>query len=182
MGTGASGGPLRRFLQARSARRLRSDRGSVVTEFILLFPFMMLMVLFFIEFGFALHSWILINNAAAEGARFAATGNLPTNVAGTCPAGYESIEERARQTTGNRITCANVTVRYTRYSGATVTRGDSVSVRINHNYTPVTGFGDMLNLVTGGVFPATLTMTSCADARLETRPQGGTLTDGTTCG
>jgi Flp pilus assembly protein TadG len=142
---------------------------------------MMFMVLFFIEFGFALHSWIIVNNAAAEGARFAATGNRPTTVAGTCPAGYVSIEERAVEASGNRLTCGEVTVRYTRYSGATVTRGDSVSVRISHTYATVTGFADVLNMVTGGVIPTSWTMTSCADARLETRPTG-TLTDGTTCG
>jgi Flp pilus assembly protein TadG len=166
--------------RSRTLLGLRSDRGAIVFEFIILFPFMMLLVLFFIEFGFVLHRWILINNAAAEGARYAATGNLPA--AGTCPGGYHSIEERARETTGNRITCAQVTVRYTRYSGATVSRGDSVAVRISHTYATVTGFGEMLHLVTGGTFPSTLTMTSCADARLETRPQGGTLTDGLPCG
>src|SRR5262245_9320036 len=115
-------------------RGLRSDAGQAAAEFIMLFPLMMLLVCFFIEFGVALHSWILITNAAAGAARCAAVGNLPTDVAGTCPAGLLSIEERAVEASNNHITCADVTVAYERFTGATVQRGDGVNVRIAHDY------------------------------------------------
>ena len=148
-------------------------------EFVLLFPFMMLLLLSFIEFGFALHNWILVNNSAAEAALYAAVGNLPSIAAGTCDAG--SVEERAVESSAEHILCSEVTVEYQRLSASDVRRGDAVAVRIAHVYTPVTGFGAVLNLVSGGTFPSTLTLSACADSRLESNPTRTGLLEGVSC-
>ena len=60
-------------------------------EFVLLFPFVLILILTIVEFGFALHSFVTVNNAASEAARFAAVANLPSGFALTenppCDAG-----------------------------------------------------------------------------------------------
>jgi Flp pilus assembly protein TadG len=164
-------------------RALHSDAGQTAAEFAMLFPFMMLLLLFFVEFGFVLHNWVTVNNAAAEAARYAAVGNLPNTVPGTCPTATPlSIESRARQASGNQVLCNEVVVGYHKFAGTNVERGDGVSVRISHVYQTVTGLGNVLHLVTGGVLPTTLTMSSCADARMEIRPTVQPLPNQPDCG
>jgi Flp pilus assembly protein TadG len=162
-------------------RRLRSDAGQAAAEFIMLFPLMMLLVLFFIEFGLALHSWVLVNNAAAEAARYAAVGNV-NSPSPTCAA--NSIQARAMQASGNNILCNEVTVTYRFTAGGTrpVQRGDEVVVRIDHTYETVTGLVGLLNYMTGGLVDTEWTMSSCADARLETGGSVAITSTNVNCG
>lgn len=161
-------------------RRLhRRQDGQAAVEFILMFPFVMVMFLFIVEFGFVLHSYISVIQSAAEAARYAAIGNPPG--AGTCTAGDGTVRGRALASSNVPVTCAEVTVRY--QPDLPVTRGDIVAVKVDHVYTPKTPLGQMLSFVSFGTFPTSITMGSCFDARLESGPPSPqpNVTIGTGC-
>jgi Flp pilus assembly protein TadG len=83
---------------------MKSERGQSTVEFVFLLP--VLLVLFFLifEVGRLFGSWLLLTNAAREGARYAAVQCVPANSAGltvTCPTGTDptsSIETQVQQT------------------------------------------------------------------------------------
>ena len=149
-------------------RRIHRQDGQAAVEFILMFPFVMLMFLFIVEFGFVLHSYISIIQSAAEAARYAAIGNRPAGV--SCTSGDGTVQGRALAASTVSITCAEVTVTYPPPAVAPVKRGDTVAVRVNHVYTPKTPLGKIMTLLSAGTFPSTITMGSCFDARLESGP------------
>ncbi len=157
---------------------LRSERGAIVIGMALLLPFILLLIMMIVEFGFALQTKISVNNAASEAARYAAVAN-PSDV--TCAPG--SIEYRALQTGGGRLLCSEITVLYQDEGGlAAIERGDGVAVFIQHEYQTITPVGALLNIVSGGTIPATFTLGACSDSRLEQRPTGDVITTGPNCG
>jgi hypothetical protein len=170
-------------------RRLRSDAGQAFVEFVLLFPFVLILILVIVEFGFALHSFVTVNNAASEAARFAAVANLPSGFALTenppCDAGYLSIEDRAVNVSAGLVNCDEVFVRYQKpVAGIPYTRLDGVSVFIAHSYETITPLAELMSVLSFGAIPAPpWTMSACSDARLEARPAvQGVLVDGPNCG
>jgi Flp pilus assembly protein TadG len=165
----------------RIARRRRGEGGQSVVEFVLLFPFAILFILFVIEFGFVLHTYLRVTQASAEGARFAAVGNLPGST--TCTGNDGTIRGRVVHMSGGIITCANVTVRYQPTpSAGPVERGDVVGVNVVHTYAPVTGIGGIMGMLSGGTFPSTIPIGACFEARMELTPATQTgMTSGTAC-
>jgi Flp pilus assembly protein TadG len=162
------------------SNKLRRQEGQAVVEFVLLFPFAMLFILFVIEFGFALHTYIRVAQASAEGARFAAVGNIPGTT--SCTANDGTIRGRVVHMSGGTVTCADVTVRYQPTPSMPAERGDVVAVNVTHNYTPVTGIGGIMSMLSGGTFPSTIPIGACFEARLELTPANQTgMTAGTVC-
>ena len=147
----------------------RHDRGQSAIEFSLLLPFVLLLFLFLIEFGFVMYEAITVNNSAGEAARFAAVANLPNDTLGVCdPADYLSIEERAVKASGDVVTCDEVTVGYVELNGdGLLSRGDAVVVEITHEYTGKTGLTAFASAFSFGLIPSSFTMYACSDARLE---------------
>ncbi len=157
-------------------RGLRSERGTVLIETALLLPFILFLIMMIVEFGFALHTKISVNNAASEAARYASVSN-PSDV--TCAPG--SIEYRAIETGIGSLLCSEITVLYQNEGGfPDIERGDGVAVFIQHEYQTITPLGAFLNIVTGGTLPATFTVGACSDARLEQSPSGA-VTTGPSC-
>ncbi len=150
-------------------RRIRTDRGQATVEFVLLFPFAMLLFLFLIEFGFVMYEDITVNNSAREAARFAAVAHLPNATVGVCnPGDYLSIEERAVEASSNVLTCDEITVGYIELNGdGLLSRGDAVVVEITHEYTGKTGLTELASVFSFGLIPTSFTMYACSDARLE---------------
>jgi len=152
--------------------RLRREDGQALVEFVLLFPLLLTLVLMLVEFGFALNAYITVNNASAEAARYAAVGSPPNGV-GPCDtdAASPSIEGMAVRVSGDTLACADVTVGYLkRMPDSLYVRGDSVAVEIEYVYGMVTPLGEMVSLLSLGTLPTTMTMTACAEARLERGP------------
>lgn len=167
-----------------SVRAWRHDDGQAVVEFVLLFPLVLVLIMVIVEFGFALHSYVTINNAASEAARYAAVGNEP-NAGALCqtsPA-TPSIEGRAVDASGGLLTCSEVSVSYIKITAGTgFTRGDGVAVHIAHTYNTVTPLGQLLSALSFGTLPSSLTMTACSDSRLELTPTDqALLVAGTGC-
>jgi Flp pilus assembly protein TadG len=163
---------------------LRHEDGQAVVEFVLLFPLVLVMLMVVVEFGFALHTYVTINNAASEAARYAAVGNEP-NVGAACQTapGTPSIEGRAVDASGGLLDCGDVSVTYLKIvSTPGFARGDGVAVHVTHTYTMVTPLGQLMSTLSFGTLPSTLTMTACSDSRLElTPPDQSPLVAGSGC-
>jgi hypothetical protein len=54
-----------------SARRLQDERGAELVEFAFVLPLLLLLVLGLVEFGFLFQRYLVVTNAAREGARVA---------------------------------------------------------------------------------------------------------------
>jgi Flp pilus assembly protein TadG len=140
-----------------------------MVEFMLAFPLILVLALFLIEFGFAFYTYVTVNNAASEAARYAAAGSpAATSCASVAPG---TIQARATSESAGVVTCGDITVSYEKVGGTepVYVRGDGVTVRISHAYTPVTPLGELMSTLSFGALPA-LTMNACADARLEAAP------------
>jgi Flp pilus assembly protein TadG len=146
-------------------RKIRNEDGQTVVEFTLMLPFLLFLFFAIAEFGYGFYTQIAVRNAAAEAARFAAVGNLPS---ATCAAG--SIENRARQASNNVVPCSAVTAGYHTLIDGAYRRGSGVAVRINHQYQAITPLPAIAALISWGVVPTTWNLTACADARLEIAP------------
>jgi Flp pilus assembly protein TadG len=157
--------------------RERGEHGQTVVEFVLMLPFLLLVIMALAEFGGAFYSYITINNATSEAARWASVANLPDDACGT-----NSIQWRASQMSRGLIACDSVTIGYHNPVADQYTRGSGVAVRVNHIYQPVTPLPALIQFVSGGTIPAAWPMTTCSDARLEQRPAGSSLPAGDPCG
>lgn len=152
----------------------RTERGQALVEFVLLFPLVLVVILFVVEFGFALHAHITVNGAVREAARHAAVANLPSAVPGTCDPG--SIEERTVDASTGLVDCSEVTVGYIEQNGDPIfSRGDGVVVRIDHTYNAKTPLSSLFSLFSFGTIPSTFQIGACADARLEGVPSDQTV-------
>ena len=159
------------------------DDGQALVETVLLFPFLLIMVLVLVEFGFAFNAFITVNSASAEAARYAAVGGPLDNGLCSPTASPATIEGVAVRASGDSIDCADVDVTYTKYMpGAQYVRGDAVTVRVTRTYATVTPLGELFSAFSFGTFPAEMTLSACSEARLERGPadQSG-LTTGSSC-
>jgi len=152
----------------------RNERGQSVVEFMLVLPFALLVIMAMAEFGAAFYTYITVNNATSEAARWAATGNdhVPSDA---CAA--ESIQWRAQQMSRGLLNCDTdtaFTIAYEDAASGAPGRGTGVTVTVTHTYSGRTPLPGLINLVSGGLFPESWEMRSCSDARLERRVITGT--------
>src|ERR1700694_1573807 len=97
------------MLRNTSTRRRRQSAQSL-TEFALILPVLMLILLGVVDFGRVFYYWTSIANAAREGARYGTTH--PSAVATTCKADPNNIKYRVKQEAGTTMVIAdsNITV------------------------------------------------------------------------
>ena len=53
---------------------VRGEKGQTLVEFALVLPILLLLVIGMLEFGRVLNAWLIVNNGAREGARYATVG------------------------------------------------------------------------------------------------------------
>lgn len=157
----------------------RSERGQSVVEFMLVLPFVLLVIMALAEFGAAFYTYITVNNATSEAARWAAIGDehVPSDA---CAA--QSIQWRAQQMSRGLLDCDADTafvVAYEDAASGAPGRGTGVTVSVTHTYSGRTPLPGLVNLVSGGLFPESWEMYSCSDARLERRVVAGTYVTST---
>ena len=135
-------------------------------EFVLLFPFVLLLVLVLVELGFLTYESVTVNHAAREAGRAAAVSAMPSTVCGP-----GSIEERAIVASAGRVLCGEVAVSYMDQDGdGLYGRGDAVIVRVNHPHIAVTPLSTFASALSLGAFPATFDIDVCTETRLESPP------------
>lgn len=129
---------------SRFSRRARSDRGAALVEFALLMPFLLLLVLGIVEFGFFLGEWNELKHGAHQGARLAAVNdnNLLVN---TC-------------TSINLHDNTSVTVDFELTGGTAI--GDQGTVTLDATVSSLSGLGFVEALLPG-------TISAYAEFRLE---------------
>lgn len=137
----------------------RREEGQAAFELVLILPLFFMFILLLVDMGILMYDYVSISNATREGARYAAV-----NCDGDCTAA--EVQTRAAERSSGILNPADaddlaaITVSWPLGTD----RGDSVSVRIQHDY-------DFL------FFPFSFPVASCADMRLEqqdrTAPTGG---------
>lgn len=167
----------------RRARILSADEGQALVETVLLFPFLLVVILLLVEFGFAFNAYITVQSASAEGARYAAVGGHPDSGLCSTTATPPSVHRVAVRASGDLLDCSDVTVTYLKLQpGSQYVRGDSVVVRVEHTYDTVTPLGDLMETLSFGSFPTSMTLAACSEARLERGPNDQTgLVSGASC-
>jgi len=90
--------------QAHEQRRRRQSAQSL-TEFALILPVLMLILLGVVDFGRVFYYWTSIANAAREGARYGITH--PTAITPTCKADPSNIKYRVKQEAGTTVVLAD---------------------------------------------------------------------------
>ncbi len=144
--------PAPRWLRAVSVRRWReTDAGQALVEFSLILPLMLLLLFALVDFGRGFYTWLVLTNAAREGARVGAT-QQPLDAIQTRITDASSGLEMSRMT----MTIGNV-------QGP---RGQPITVDLTYDFVFVTPIGGILNIVSGGSLSAP-TITSHSSMRLE---------------
>jgi len=153
----------------RALRRCRDERGTSLTEFALVLPVLLMLILGMIDFGKAINYWIDQTHLANEGARFAMVNNNPGSGAGQNLQQYllgqtGTAEQRGCQSSGAQGTqrtahCATVNICfYTASDGslytdpASASVGDTVEVLVRYDYQWLRGFpfpGNPSTTITG---------------------------------
>jgi len=140
------------ILKRLTGRPRKAEDGQSLVEFTLVLPIFLLVLFAVVDFGMAFHAWITVTNSAREGARI-----------GAVRASGAEIEQRVRDT-ATSLDQANLSVAVTNAEGQP---GGSVVVDVSYDYSLMTPLADLLNLVSGGTIPSTLSLSSTADMRLE---------------
>ena len=139
----------------RKNGRAEGERGQSLVEFTMIIPIFLLLVFAIVDFGMGLYSWIVVTNAAREGARV-----------GTVGADTATITQRVRDTAGN-LDNPNLTVVVTNAVDAGGDPGESVSVNVDYEYHLITPVSSILGLVSGGSLGPTLSFDATSEMRLE---------------
>ncbi len=140
-----------RGLRALFRRIRETDAGQALVEFALVLPVMLLMLFALVDFGRGFYSWLIVTNAAREGARVGATQKPLTD-----------IQQRITDSAAG-IDTSDLTITVTNVQGP---RGQPIVVDLSYDFTFVTPIGNILNLMSGGTLNAP-TITSTASMRLE---------------
>ena len=151
----ASPSPSETATNARRSRR-RRERGQSLVEFALVAPIFFLLIFAIVDFGLGLRAWITVTQSAREAVRFASV------TCATDDADSVAVEQKAVDTSAGLLTLADVEV--TNCPGGST---ESVVVDVTYDYDLVTPLGGLLELVSGGSVPATITLQSSTDMRLE---------------
>jgi len=104
--------------------RSASESGQTIVEFALILPVLLLIVLGMIDFGFIMHSYIVVTQAAREGARAATFGDTDAQISAAVEATAASLN-----TDQLSLTIAP--------SGARVT-GEPATVAVTYHHNTIT--------------------------------------------
>ena len=128
-----------------------NQRGQSPVEFALILPLFLLMFFAMVDFGRGFYTWLLVTNAAREGARVAAT-QQDTN----------AIQTRIQDALGG-LDSSKLTITLANVQGS---RGQAVEVDLLYDFEFVTPIGGLMGIVSGGTLE-TPTITSHSSMRLE---------------
>jgi Flp pilus assembly protein TadG len=127
------------------------QRGQTLVEFALILPLFLLMFFAMVDFGRGFYTWLLVTNAAREGALVAATQQAPA-----------AVQARINDALGG-LNQADLTITLTNVQDS---RGQAVEVDLAYDFEYVTPIGGIVALVGGGEL-ATPSITAHSSMRLE---------------
>ena len=138
-------------------RRARGESGQAIVEFALVAMVFFMLIFGIIDFSRFFHSWVTVQHAAREGARFGAV------YAGSDPTG--DIKNKVIDASDGILDASNVAVGYVDVDGDGMAIGDSVVVDVHYNYSFITPLGHFLS---GAI--DSLCLSASSDMRLEQVP------------
>lgn len=100
---------------------LKNQKGQSLVEFSIILPLLLLVVMGIVEFGMMLNSYLTINNAAREGARYGIIGNSNAEI--------QSIIT----STSPSLNSAYLTITITPADGSRIS-GNTLTVKLTYNY------------------------------------------------
>jgi Flp pilus assembly protein TadG len=122
------------------ARLRKTEAGQTLVEFSLVLPVFLLLIFALVDFGRAFYTWLLITNAAREGARAGAVqmtdAQINNRVFGSICSSYPS------QCGG--LNAANMTVTKNNVQGP---KGQTMWVEVQYSFTYVTPINNILSLM-----------------------------------
>lgn len=122
-----------------------------MVELALVLPVFLVIVMATVDFGWALRSYIVVTNAAREGARHGVVGDSEA-----------AIKAVVADKSSGLLDAADVTV-----TNAQSAPGTEVSVRVDYDYQYISPLGDLLNFLSGGAVPNPLPISSTTTMRME---------------
>jgi hypothetical protein len=123
-----------------------------MVEFALVLPLFLIVMFIIVDFGVGFSRWLVVTNAAREGARL-----------GTVGATALEIKDRVSSTSAGLLDPDDdVTVGYMDFDGDGVGLGDAVVVNAEYEYGLITPIGQLFESLAGA-----LILRSCSDMRIE---------------
>jgi Flp pilus assembly protein TadG len=122
-----------------------------MVEIALVLPLFLVVVMATIDFGWALRSYIVMTNAAREGARVGVVG-----------ASEADIKAVVVEKSSGLLEAADVTV-----TNAQSAPGTDLTVRVDYDHSFISPLGPLLNMLSGGSVPDPLPMSSSTTMRME---------------
>lgn len=147
-------GPLRRLLH----RFRQTEAGQSLVEFSMILPLFLVLLFGMVDFGRAFFTWLVVTNAAREGARVAAVRGDYTAVQNRV---YASFCDNYPSSCSLDPTLLEFTP-----DNLGGSRGDATSVTLVYNFEFVTPLGGILQLI-GGDALSSPTITAHSSMRLE---------------
>jgi len=143
----------------RLFRRFReTEAGQSLVEFTMILPLFLVLLFGMVDFGRAFYTWLLVTNAAREGARIAAVQSdgptIDARIYNSFCSSYPS---------DCSLDPADLSITKTNVLGA---RGSEVEVDLSYDFHFVTPIGDFLALI-GGSSISDPTITAHSSMRLE---------------
>ena len=148
----------------------RSERAQSLVEISIVVPIFLILVFGIIDFGMGLRTYISVEQATREGARFGVVGNS----AGTFTTGGSGECNGSTTTTVVGRVCATLNgLDLTHVTSVSVTypngnsSGNSVRVTVTYNYKYITPVQRLVKFFSGGSVGSSIPITSTTDMRIE---------------
>lgn len=135
----------------RSRPTLASERGAELIEMVVVTPLLLLLLFGIVDFGFMFQRYVVLTNAAMEGAR---VGVLPTYTLANAQA-----RAQAYATAGGVPAVVNAVATNVNLPGSGGGTWPGVQVRVTHNYT-FQYIGPIASLFSGSMASVNLTAAS----------------------
>jgi Flp pilus assembly protein TadG len=156
--------------------RAQDERGVALTEFALILPLLMLLLMGMLDFGKAYNYWIDQTHLANEGARWAAVDKNPAGVTMTLQQYIASKANTGELKDGGTSSISNPLGVCIAFPAGTSNVGNPVEVRVSTTYTWLPIIGDKISILQ-------TTIDGSATMRIEKKPvnyaAGGGGTPGT---
>lgn len=144
---------------ARALRRFRqTETGQALVEFTMILPIFLMLLFGLVDFGRGFYTWLLVTNAAREGARIAAVQSTGPVVDARI---YDSFCDNYPSNCG--LDPDRLTISKTNIQGL---RGEAVEIDLAYDFEFATPIGEIMQFVSGGTITAP-TISAHSSMRLE---------------
>jgi Flp pilus assembly protein TadG len=146
-------------IAARALRRFRrTETGQALVEFTMILPIFLMLLFGLVDFGRGFYTWLLVTNAAREGARTAA---VQSDAAAIDSRIYDSFCDNYPSSCG--LDPSKLSISKTNVQGA---RGSAVEIDLAYDFEFATPLGEIMQFVSGGSITAP-TISAHSSMRLE---------------